>query len=80
MFSGTFMDKGKDGADLDGKNTKKMETNVRARSGNNGELGDPGAREQSKSDTKNLLGWGEISVGDIGFSVFGTGLRCCDSI
>jgi hypothetical protein len=74
------MDRGKDGADLDGKNTKKMETNVRARSGNNGGLGDPGAGEQSKSATKNPLGWGKISVGDIGFSVFGTGLRRCDSV
>lgn len=62
--------------DLDGQDTKKMETTVRAVPGRQGGHGDPEVGEQGDPATKNLLGWGdEIKVRDIGFSVFGFGLQ-----
>ena len=44
------------------------------------DLGDSRSGGKSKHATKNLLEWGSaIRVGDVGFSVLGTGLRRCDS-
>jgi hypothetical protein len=74
------MDRRKNGVDWDCQDSEKVEAAVLARPRNHGGRGDPGAEGQGKSTTKNMLGWGnEIKVGDIGFSVFGTGLRRCDS-
>ena len=73
------MDRGKNGVDWDCKDSETVEAAVRARSGKHGGRGDPGAGEQRKSTTKNMLAWGnEFKVGDVGFSVFGTELRRCD--
>jgi hypothetical protein len=81
VFAGAYLDRGKDGAIMDSKDAKKMETTVRAGPGNHGGLGDTSSREQSKPATENLLGWrNEIKVGSIGFTTFGTGLRRYDSV
>ena len=80
MFSGAYLDRGKNGVVMDSQDAK-MEITVRAGPGNHGGLGDAGSGEQSKPAAKNLLGWGnEIKVGDIGIAIFGTGLRSCDSV
>jgi hypothetical protein len=59
----------------------KMETNVRSRPGDQGGLCDSGVGDVGEPASKTLLGWGNaIKVGDVGFSVLGTGLRRCDSL
>jgi hypothetical protein len=74
------VDRGESGVALDCKNVKKMEANVYARFGDQGEFSDSRAGVAGEPATKTLLGWGNaIQVGDVGFSVFGTGLRRCDS-
>ena len=81
MFSGAYLDRGKNGVVMDSQDAKEMETTVRTGPGNHGGLGDAGSGEQSKPAAKKLLGWGnEIKVGDIGIAIFGTGLRSCDSV
>jgi hypothetical protein len=76
-----LLGQGKDGAVMDTKDAKKMETTVRAGPGNHGGLGDTSSGEQSKPATENLLGWrNEIKVGSIDFTTFGTGLCRCDSV
>jgi hypothetical protein len=73
------VDRGESGVALDCKVVKKMEANVYARSGDQGELGDSGAGVVGEPAAKTLLGRGNaIQIGDVGFPVFGTGLRHCD--
>ena len=80
MHSGSCLDRRKSGATLDCQDVKKMETNGCSGPGDQGGLRDSGAGDAGQQTSKTLLGWGNaIKVGDVGFSVFGTGLRRCDS-
>jgi len=80
VLSGTYLDRGKSGAIGSHQDPTEVEANVQSRAGRLVGLGDSGSGGKGKHATKNLLEWGSaIRVGDVGFSVLGTGLGRCDS-
>ena len=80
MLSGSCLDRRKSGATLDCQDVKKMETSVRSGPGDQGGLRDSVAGDAGQPTSKTLLGLGNaIKAGDVGLSVFGIGLRRCDS-
>jgi len=75
------VDREESGAALDCKDIEKMKANVYARSGSQGEFGDSRVRAVGEPAAKTVLEWrNTIHVGEVGYSVFGTGLWRCGSV
>jgi len=75
------VDRDKSSAALDCKDVEKMEANVYTRPRSQGEFGDSGFGAAGEPAAKTVQEWRNmIQVGEVGYSVFGTGLWRCGSV